>query len=69
MNRQVRVRLLHCIGAIDDRFLDEADAYEGIYEDHISRNRVVKYGTAGVVVSLAVAAVFLGLRTKMKNAA
>ena len=67
MNQQIRMRLFNCISAIDDRFLDEAEEYASPITT--SRQRAVKYGTAGVVVSLALAAVLLGIRTKQKRAA
>jgi len=65
MNRFFLEKLLDCIGAIDDAFLEEAEAPYFIYTKPNKMGRIIQYsafGAAGLAVLGGAAAVYWKLR-------
>ena len=69
MTSNYRMRLFECIGLIDDSFVEEVESFQYEYLPSPNRKKMIKYGTAaGVMMTLAAAAVYLGLRGRARNA-
>ena len=68
MTNNYRMRLFESIGAIDDSFIEEVEQYQFDYNQSANRKKALRYGTAGVMVTLAATAVFLGIRAGRKAA-
>ena len=55
-------RLIDCIGEIEDIFLAEAETADVAAAKIVRRKKIVKYGAAGLVVSIGVAVAYLAFR-------
>jgi len=55
-------RLIDCIGEIEDFFVTEAETADVTAAKIVRRKKIVKYGAAGLAVSVGVAVAYLAFR-------
>ena len=57
-------RIWLCIGAIDDLFLEEAEAADIAQDGEVTRKRLVRYSTLAAAASFGIAVTYWIIRTK-----